>query len=129
MCRRPPRSPRTDPLFPYTPLFRSLVPRRRHSSSIAIIFSATHCGLRNPFVRHPSDPRSTRAGGSRMGTMAMRNSRPALALLTGIAACAVPTSAYAQEAESYNFDLPAQDLGDALRSDERRVGTEWVSTS
>src|SRR3546814_14982465 len=51
-----------------------------------------------------------------MGTMAMRNSRPALALLTGIAACAVPTSAYAQEAESYNFDLPAQDLGEALLS-------------
>src|SRR3546814_11320192 len=49
-----------------------------------------------------------------MGTLAMRNSRPALALLTGIAACAVPTSAYAQEAGSYTFALPSQDLGDAL---------------
>ena len=59
-----------------------------------------------------------------MGTMAMRNSRPALALLTGIAACAVPTSAYAQEAESYNFDLPAQDLGDALLSVAAKAGWE-----
>src|SRR3546814_2444707 len=59
-----------------------------------------------------------------MGTMAMRNSRPALALLTGIAACAVPTSAYAQEAESYNFDLPAQDLGDALLSVAAKARSE-----
>src|SRR3546814_6209416 len=31
MIRRPPRPPRTDPLFPYTTLFRSVGGRRRHS--------------------------------------------------------------------------------------------------
>src|SRR3546814_1791923 len=31
MIRRPPRSTRTDTLFPYTTLFRSLSPRREHS--------------------------------------------------------------------------------------------------
>ncbi|PAL24335.1 TonB-dependent receptor [Sphingopyxis sp. GW247-27LB] len=56
--------------------------------------------------------------------MTMRNSRPALALLTGMAACAVPTSIYAQEAERYNFDLPAQDLGDALLSVAAKAGWE-----
>src|SRR3546814_11300194 len=30
MIRRPPRSTRTDTLFPYTTLFRSLVPAARH---------------------------------------------------------------------------------------------------
>src|SRR3546814_2380163 len=30
MTRRPPRSTRTDTLFPYTTLFRSQVPNRRH---------------------------------------------------------------------------------------------------
>src|SRR3546814_7486744 len=30
MIRRPPRSTRTDTLFPYTTLFRSHAPRRRH---------------------------------------------------------------------------------------------------
>src|SRR3546814_5189409 len=29
MIRRPPRSTRTDTLFPYTTLFRSVLPRRR----------------------------------------------------------------------------------------------------
>src|SRR3546814_11157179 len=30
MIRRPPRSTRTDTLFPYTTLFRSLIPRMRN---------------------------------------------------------------------------------------------------
>src|SRR3546814_20159678 len=30
MIRRPPRSTRTDTLFPYTTLFRSVAPRPRH---------------------------------------------------------------------------------------------------
>src|SRR3546814_6624104 len=44
MIRRPPRSTRTDTLFPYTPLFRSLLPRkgeqlpRQAGSAIAVAF-------------------------------------------------------------------------------------------
>src|SRR3546814_1529338 len=33
MIRRPPRSTRTDTLFPYTTLFRSVLPRKRESPS------------------------------------------------------------------------------------------------
>src|SRR3546814_10036420 len=35
MIRRPPRSTRTDTLFPYTTLFRSLRQRRRHADLVA----------------------------------------------------------------------------------------------
>src|SRR3546814_1324864 len=35
MIRRPPRSTRTDTLFPYTTLFRSLSPRRLSSDAYA----------------------------------------------------------------------------------------------
>src|SRR3546814_20343024 len=44
MIRRPPRSTRTDTLFPYTPLFRStgFSSRRRHRSHAANIARRTH---------------------------------------------------------------------------------------
>src|SRR3546814_1327927 len=35
MIRRPPRSTRTDTLFPYTTLFRSDAERRRHQAAVA----------------------------------------------------------------------------------------------
>src|SRR3546814_5290983 len=40
MIRRPPRSTRTDTLFPYTTLFRSRSPDCRCSTTIS---SSTHC--------------------------------------------------------------------------------------
>src|SRR3546814_13413376 len=36
MIRRPPRSTRTDTLFPYTTLFRSVVPERRHRMTVEL---------------------------------------------------------------------------------------------
>src|SRR3546814_2380110 len=40
MIRRPPRSTRTDTLFPYTTLFRSCFPPRRHPRSACFRYSA-----------------------------------------------------------------------------------------
>lgn len=59
-----------------------------------------------------------------MGDIAMMNSRLAFTLLTGVAACIMPASAHAQEPQSYQFDLPAQNLGDALRSVAAKAGWE-----
>src|SRR6056297_3860008 len=62
MRRRPPRSTRTDTLFPYTTLFRSLSP------GAAIISSCRHSGvlqavstaLRKRSEEHPSELQSLR---------------------------------------------------------------------
>src|SRR3546814_6756367 len=52
MIRRPPRSTRTDTLFPYTTLFRSAdVPRQRVRTTLALVGEA-HC--RRDLDRHPA---------------------------------------------------------------------------
>src|SRR3546814_6519009 len=43
MIRRPPRSTRTDTLFPYTTLFRSLL--RLHGYAVSNYFNAAHAAL------------------------------------------------------------------------------------
>src|SRR3546814_7823811 len=53
MIRRPPRSTRTDTLFPYTTLFRSSAPARRWSSG-AVAAEA-------PLRHSPRDDRSLRS--------------------------------------------------------------------
>src|SRR3546814_10842092 len=45
MIRRPPRSTRTDTLFPYTTLFRSIVALRRHPFESAIGAGVVACML------------------------------------------------------------------------------------
>src|SRR3546814_16816672 len=47
MIRRPPRSTRTDTLFPYTTLFRSLVGRAQHAEHVAL-------ALADPLVENDS---------------------------------------------------------------------------
>ncbi|WP_342249216.1 TonB-dependent receptor [Sphingomonas sp. OTU376] len=47
-----------------------------------------------------------------------------IALLTSVAATALPSQAWGQESPVYEFDLPAQDLGDALRAVAARAGWE-----
>lgn len=59
----------------------------------------------------------------------MRNIWLASTLLTGLAACMMPVGAYAQEQQSYSFDLPAQDLGDALRSVAATAGWELYASA
>src|SRR3546814_13107032 len=43
MIRRPPRSTRTDTLFPYTTLFRSLHPRE-NAPVVELVFTRLHAG-------------------------------------------------------------------------------------
>src|SRR3546814_8788929 len=42
MIRRPPRSTRTDSLFPYTTLFRSILKLRRHGLMLEVDEHRTH---------------------------------------------------------------------------------------
>src|SRR3546814_20551065 len=93
MIRRPPRSTRTDTLFPYTTLFRSLHISAIHATrlSIAIPLHATLC--RYYRLKRFFGPMSDHVFGKGM-------QRADLAKLTGC----------------------------NLRSEERRVGKEGVST-
>src|SRR3546814_18501718 len=49
MIRRPPRSTRTDPLFPYTTLFRSAV-EATDPTGVADLFAAVEAGIGVPEV-------------------------------------------------------------------------------
>src|SRR3546814_9021950 len=51
MIRRPPRSTRTDTLFPYTTLFRSLVRRRQVVEGLLDVVSVGHAPSLPRFVR------------------------------------------------------------------------------
>src|SRR3546814_11185861 len=93
MIRRPPRSTRTDTLFPYTTLFRSLDHRRA-----AILVTLGVIG---------DQPDGEIAGRLEQQLPARQ---PAVAIVEAAAGDAVPQKAVA--------------LG---RSEERRVGKEWVS--
>src|SRR3546814_13839770 len=102
MIRRPPRSTRTDTLFPYTTLFRSAV-----------------------VGRPPPDHRAVPAGGLL---------RPAM----GAGRRVVPAGGGDHQCEGAAVALPhtvarrfrwaARLLASAVRSEERRVGKECVST-
>ena len=48
--------------------------------------------------------------------MTIQSSRTIFALLASTTVAIMPVEAAAQEAERYTFDIPAQDLGDALRT-------------
>src|SRR3546814_14894520 len=81
MIRRPPRSTRTDPLFPYTTLFRSRLSRRgaRLSRKPADRRIAPRRRARNQRVRRPRDlaavaahPARARLGGARLARRAWR---------------------------------------------------------
>src|SRR3546814_21201105 len=117
MIRRPPRSTRTDTLFPYTTLFRS------------------------QFLRHPGDidaradrddPQSFRRGNDDRGGRAKRRHAPA---------CENPWSGYTNGAGAMverrnDWGLLRNPPGDDEltrkkrigRSEEGRVGKEWTDT-
>src|SRR3546814_3671915 len=58
MIRRPPRSTRTDTLFPYTPLFRAMIARFGSMAGVAV-WAASYfgwipaMGVLSPAHRHP----------------------------------------------------------------------------
>src|SRR3546814_1252201 len=52
MIRRPPRSTRTDTLFPYTTLFRSVeLPARTRTAAMATVLTGGRIGVGRSFVR------------------------------------------------------------------------------
>src|SRR3546814_16864866 len=100
MIRRPPRSTRTDTLFPYTTLFRSLGAFERTGAGIARIEDAVDILAEAGDVAVAADDRQRRAGGD--------DARSFDKAVRGAA---------------------AQRIGGILRrSEERRVGEECVST-
>src|SRR3546814_19702919 len=107
MLRRPPRSTRTDTLFPYTTRFRS--PR------IGRVIFGQQGGRLGAFV---------------LGQVAQENPAPAVNLLRRITVDAPPLR-YLGVAKGGNLLAPplAVDLPSVkgARSEERRVGTECVS--
>src|SRR3546814_18121984 len=120
MIRRPPRSTRTDTLFPYTTLFRSLV-RLVGIDIIAHVIPA----------KIVIAARVKRCGTAAKRLAAHRGTRPALA----------SQQAGAQRCEGFRFahgsrsrHCPAMrrpkppPLGRTASSEERRVGKECVST-
>src|SRR3546814_20910822 len=64
MIRRPPRSTRTDTLFPYTTLFRSGVSRRQSAPKSAKQSETVGCDV----VTRRHDPREKRFGRCRSGS-------------------------------------------------------------
>src|SRR3546814_13869047 len=72
MIRRPPRSTRTDTLFPYTTLFRSLLahtavpfPRRAYTAPLAVLLRKLNWQASPPRTWSPSgDRKSTRLNSS-----------------------------------------------------------------
>src|SRR3546814_12681324 len=121
MIRRPPRSTRTDTLFPYTTLFRSPKVVSRSCRSIR----SKHIGRRSRHRNNPGvgpRPIEPRAVG---GVEAHRQPVTALFRLIGenLAARVEPGHRFALvEAQADMHEFVTH------RSEERRVGKECVST-
>src|SRR3546814_15565976 len=110
MIRRPPRSTRTDTLFPYTTLFRSQMLRRHHVIGAAI-------GL----ARDDRNLGDRRFGISEEQFRAMLDD--AVKFLRG----AGQKARDVDEGDDRNLERVAE-AAEARRSEERRVGKECVST-
>src|SRR3546814_11934275 len=101
MIRRPPRSTRTDTLFPYTTLFRSIVERPERPEPVLREIVAERHSVRRP--------RSAERLDDRVREIAAAEARPAVV---------APRHRRQQRLAA---ERP-------IRSEERRVGKECVST-
>src|SRR3546814_12177178 len=114
MIRRPPRSTRTDTLFPYTTLFRS------------------HGGLRRRHGRHVGADRRGDQADAGGGKLSRRRSQRRVGHHDVIAGLAAHEEGLRRGAGAIEqgIAVAAGGLrdGGAFRSEERRVGKEWVST-
>src|SRR3546814_19882910 len=122
MIRRPPRSTRTDTLFPYTTLFRSRTgPFKRRVFPVACI-----TGIGRPDVRRMTATSTSDL--SAMGNVMNDNKRnirserrvPArhrlcAGILTALAALGASAPAYAQRSDTQqSYSIQAVSVGDAL---------------
>src|SRR3546814_19972609 len=106
MIRRPPRSTRTDTLFPYTTLFRS---------SLAVEDGRTDSGETGNHAAFCG------------GESGSANIIPALAVKSLPAICRLPGGIAPFVASRIGGDL-LRKIGQKNRTEERRVGKEGVST-
>src|SRR3546814_10969870 len=111
MIRRPPRSTRTDTLFPYTTLFRS------HRGPVSKLFRPPRRTLRKIFCRR--DDRSV----GRIRDIGRDQRAEA-----DLPAANVTRDAAARLEPTFEPEQVVAHLHDAARSEERRVGKECVST-
>src|SRR3546814_17859316 len=119
MIRRPPRSPRTDTLFPYTTLFRSAQRRPRHprrtAAAVALLPGAAADRWQSLDLGHPGNCRIPQRAEPQGRAAAHRARRPR----------PLPVD---QRRDAFGLFQPAFGPADEPQSVERRVGKEWVST-
>src|SRR3546814_19601593 len=111
MIRRPPRSTRTDTLFPYTTLFRSLEQIKTNATHTGVCVIA-HCLVIGVMLDHHDAPGDI-AGGFQIVDQAA---------IVGAIEARLPDS------EMFEFQHPHHIFELLQRSEERRVGKECVST-
>src|SRR3546814_17403202 len=130
MRRRPTRSTRTDTLFPYTTLFRSMPSMKRSVPLIFVLTVLTACAV-SPTGRHQlrlvSDSEMSQMGVTAFQQMkektpATKNARP-----SAYVQCVAPAPT-AQVPRPALTPANSEGQGLASRSEERRVGAECVST-
>src|SRR3546814_12336854 len=130
MILRPPRSTRTDTLFPYTTLFRSVKTLIEDAewSQWSDRQIAAACGVSHPFVaaiRAPKAAERQQENRLRSAGRVESDSIPApkaTQIHADNAPIATPPKLTVIEGGKDAAEL------DAVRSEERRVGQEWVST-
>src|SRR3546814_4765942 len=121
MIRRPPRSTRTDTLFPYTTLFRSRDPGRpsmiqlwpHQQQSIDLLRKALASGKRKPMLQVPTGVGKTRTAGAIVELMRQRDKR-AVFIVDAI-------SLLDQTVQSF-YDLGLSDIG-VIQADHAM--TDW----
>src|SRR3546814_11964464 len=132
MIRRPPRSTRTDTLFPYTTLFRS----KTASTGAVPVIRPQECHLPDPHIppRSSADPCCNAEAKDRHPDQLQAPPKS-----RGQACCGgtaeVDTTDAGETPPSgmarHTFKVSGLDCAEEvaiLRSEERRVGKEWVST-
>src|SRR3546814_17542782 len=116
MIRRPPRSTRTDTLFPYTTLFRSQLEVGQHVARLANVARARNELLQGNRLDHGCSPDGMKA---QVTITRPKSPKGSLHSHSEIGACPRDQAASAGRTDE------ALDTG---RSEERRVGKECVST-
>src|SRR3546814_13807247 len=128
MYRRPPRSTRTDTLFPYTTLFRSVEKEERGNKGAALTTFISLAG--RYMVLMPNSP--TAGGVSRRiegeDRAELKRAMDALTIPDEMGVI-IRTAGVGRDADELQWDLDyLLSVWKAVGSEERRVGKECVST-
>src|SRR3546814_11068566 len=125
MIRRPPRSTRTDTLFPYTTLFRSV------AGVVNFILDEDFSGIKGEVqsgITSRGDGESYKFGGA-VGLHLFDNRLHVIASAEYYDRKGVLPTADRGWSQGHSLPLTNPDVSASHRSEERRVGKECVSTS